>query len=424
MRLPIILLPLLLSACQTFHPSSQAAPASPPLSKFDIHAHPSVFSGSKLPNIDVIPPPEYRGPLAAYSIHTRYFDAGYNAVTTAATPGRYGAIVQLTTDTGQTITRFLTLFRTPLQVDWDGARMDLHAIFPTQLGISPDVSDRQRKDIGEFFKYTIQHAAQTFTNESNWQVAAMLAGLYEASHESGGGAASTKPYVAREGFAAVDQRWWFGLKQKTNTLGLPYQIYFPDDFQSDPTRPRPLLVFLHGSGEAGDGGPELAKLAKGGLPKLLAAHDGLPKDFPFIVLAPQLPPFENWSPYELVWLIDHLPADCPIACTRIYLTGLSLGGYGVWDTAIAFPNYFAAIAPIAGAGDPADVARIKDLPVWVFHGEKDHTIPVEEAHKMVDALEAIGAHPRLTVYPDAAHNSWNQAYRTPELYTWLLCHHR
>jgi predicted peptidase len=105
---------------------------------------------------------------------------------------------------------------------------------------------------------------------------------------------------------------------------------------------------------------------------------------------------------------------------REYLTGLSMGGYGTWDTAIAFPNRWAAIAPIAGAGDPNDVGRIKDLPCWIFHGAKDRIIPVEEAQRMYDALVKIGGRVKLTIEPNAGHNSWNQPYHDPAFYAWLM----
>ena len=412
MRFALCLTAFILLGCQSVSPS---------LSRFDVHANPALFSGPKLPKIDVIPPLDYRGPLSAFQTHVRYFDVDYNEVTTANRAGRYGAVVEVRAK-GQSLFRYLTLCRTPNHVDWDGARMEMLATFPPQLGISTDDALRQRKDVAEFFKYTIQHAAQTQTNESNWQVAAMVAGLYEASRD---GSDHDGAFVERDGFAAVDQRWWFGLKQKLGRLGWPYRVYFPNDYENDSKRGRPLIVFLHGSGEAGDGGPELDKIEKGGLPKLVKTHDpALPKDFPFIVLAPQLPPYENWSPYELTWLIDQFCETHAVDRDRIYLTGLSLGGYGVWDTAIAFPDRFAAIAPIAGAGDPADVERIKSLPVWIFHGEKDPTVPVEEAHRMADALTKIGSPPKLTIYPDARHNSWDKGYRTPELYEWFLAHRR
>jgi predicted peptidase len=97
-----------------------------------------------------------------------------------------------------------------------------------------------------------------------------------------------------------------------------------------------------------------------------------------------------------------------------------MGGFGTWALARHAPNRFAAIVPICGGGDPSRVKRIAHIPAWVFHGAKDPTVPVENSKKMVDALEKNGGNPRYTIYPEAGHDSWTQAYNTPELYEWLL----
>ena len=102
---------------------------------------------------------------------------------------------------------------------------------------------------------------------------------------------------------------------------------------------------------------------------------------------------------------------------RIYLTGLSMGGYGTWRLATAYPERFAAIVPICSGGDPEKVGRLKDMPIWVFHGAKDTVVSPEQSEKMVDALKAVGGNVRFTLYPDAAHDSWTQTYDNPELYS-------
>jgi predicted peptidase len=185
-----------------------------------------------------------------------------------------------------------------------------------------------------------------------------------------------------------------------------------------------VILFLHGSGEAGYGGADLAKVEGNTLARMIKAGKGLPADFPFIVLMPQCPPDQYWSPYDLIALLDDVRQKYRVDDDRVYLTGLSLGGYGVWDTAMAFPERFAAIAPVCGAGDPGDVARIRQVPAWVFHGQRDPTVPVYEAHRMVDALHAIGGDPRLTIYPDAGHDAWTRVYHDPDLYRWFLGHSR
>ena len=99
-----------------------------------------------------------------------------------------------------------------------------------------------------------------------------------------------------------------------------------------------------------------------------------------------------------------------------------MGGYGTWALAAAQPDRFAAIIPICGGGNPKDAARIKDLPIWVFHGAKDPTVPLARSQEMVDALKAAGSDVKFTVYPDAVHDCWTETYDNPEVYSWLLSH--
>ncbi len=110
---------------------------------------------------------------------------------------------------------------------------------------------------------------------------------------------------------------------------------------------------------------------------------------------------------------------------RIYLTGLSMGGYGTWATAIEYPERFAAIAPICGGGDPKRADRLKSTPTWAIHGEKDKAVSVEKSIAMIDAMRQAGAvEARLTLHPDAGHDSWTRTYDDPAFYDWLLKHTR
>jgi predicted peptidase len=175
----------------------------------------------------------------------------------------------------------------------------------------------------------------------------------------------------------------------------------------------PLLVFLHGAGERGD---DLERVKVHGPPKIVETR----KDFPFVVVSPQCPRRAWWQPQALAGLIDRVIAENKIDPDRVYLTGLSMGGYGTWSLAMAYPGKFAAIAPICGGGDPEGAAKIKHLPVWVFHGGKDRVVPLKQSQAMVDALKAAGADPRFTIYPEAGHDSWTEAYNDPKLYEWFL----
>ena len=255
--------------------------------------------------------------------------------------------------------------------------------------------------VSEFFKAQLQQATA-----KTHDVAVMFAGLFESKPGEG-------PVLGREGFIARDQQWWFGLRKKTGTLHHRYKIHLPEGYEKRDAEHWPLIIFLHGSGECGE---NLEKVTHNPLAKRADTH----ADFPFILVMPQCPMNEWWSPWMVNDLLDEIEAKYRVDPDRVYLTGLSLGGYGTWDTAIAFPDRFAAIAPVCGAGDENDVARIKDLPTWVFHGGKDPTVPIRYANAMVEALRKIGGRVRFTVFPEAHHNSWTQAYATEEIYSWLL----
>ena len=193
-------------------------------------------------------------------------------------------------------------------------------------------------------------------------------------------------------------------------------VYLPDDYHADRT-PRPLMLFLHGAGERGDS-LDLVKVH--GPPKLIEAGRG----FPFIVVAPQQPAGSWWDAARLSRLLDEIEASYRVDPERIYVTGLSMGGYGTWALAIAEPERFAAIAPICGWGEPEQVCAIREVPVWNFHGARDQVVPIARSEALVEALEACGGDVRFTVYPEAGHDAWTETYDDPQLYDWLLAHRR
>jgi predicted peptidase len=119
-------------------------------------------------------------------------------------------------------------------------------------------------------------------------------------------------------------------------------------------------------------------------------------------------------------LLDSVTRHYRVDKKRVYLTGLSMGGYGTWALAAAHPEKFAAIAPICGGGNPADAPKLAKLPIWVFHGGKDTTVPLQRSQEMVDAIKSAGGDPKFTIYPDAGHDSWTETYNNPEFYQWLL----
>jgi len=203
-------------------------------------------------------------------------------------------------------------------------------------------------------------------------------------------------------------------KPITVLVKLRYLLYLPEKYDKSDKK-WPLLVFLHGAGEAGGPEKDLNVVKTHGPPKILEHK----KDFPFIVVSPQAPT-RPWNVDAVNALIDDVMATYRVDSDRVYLTGLSMGGYGTWALAAAHPERFAAAVPICGGGEPAWAPRLKKLPLWVFHGAKDRIVLPGESKRMVEAVKKAGGNVKLTIYPDVGHDSWTDTYNDPELYKWLL----
>jgi predicted peptidase len=213
-------------------------------------------------------------------------------------------------------------------------------------------------------------------------------------------------------------------RRVTRELSANYLLYLPPKYKSQAKGRWPLMLFLHGAGERGT---NLSAVAVHGPPKLVKQK----RDFPFIIVSPQCPAGERWSNETLLALLEDVSRKYRADTNRIYLTGLSMGGYGTWALGIAHPDKFAAIAPICGGGETIPILiantpkkeQLKKLPVWAFHGAKDPVVKLEESEKMVEALKRIGSqNVELTVYPEANHDSWTETYHNPKLYEWFLAH--
>lgn len=203
---------------------------------------------------------------------------------------------------------------------------------------------------------------------------------------------------------------------------LDYLVHVPPGVAPDGGWP--LVLFLHGAGERGR---DLELVKREGLPRVVEHGHGAS----FVAVAPQCPTGATWQPHArtLLALLDHLLATRPIDAARVYLTGISMGGYGTWALAVSNPGRFAAIVPICGGGlrslgFPERVRELAHLPVWAFHGALDDIVPLDESRRLVDALTAAGGDARLTVYPDLGHDSWTRAYADPALFEWLLSQRR
>ena len=207
-------------------------------------------------------------------------------------------------------------------------------------------------------------------------------------------------------------------KEITKTVSCNYLLFLPEDYGKKRQR-WPLILFLHGAGERGD---DLKKVKVHGPPKMVESR----KDFPFILVSPQCPEDDWWTEKVevLINLVDDIAARYKVDKKRIYLTGLSMGGYGTWALTSAYPERFAAIAPICGGGSRIMSLRLKDIPIWVFHGAKDPVVPLEESEEMVNAIRKRGGDVKFTIYPDAGHDSWTESYNNQELYDWFLEHRK
>lgn len=212
---------------------------------------------------------------------------------------------------------------------------------------------------------------------------------------------------------------------------LPYRLLKPESY--DPKQKYPLVIFLHGAGERGNNNE--AQLVHG-VPEFAKPENR--QKYPCFLIAPQCPRGDRWAdwdakqqtskplePLRLVSeLIDQVQKEYSIDPNRIYVTGLSMGGYGTWDLIERYPDRFAAAVPICGGGDPSKAATIAKLPIWAFHGGKDPVVKPELSRTMVEALKKAGGQPKYTEYPDVAHDSWVPAYREPEMFAWLFAQKR
>jgi len=197
------------------------------------------------------------------------------------------------------------------------------------------------------------------------------------------------------------------------TITLNYLVYLPPEYNTSEETKWPLILFLHGAGERGD---SLNRVKKHGPPKLV--EEG--KDFEFIIISPQCPARQWWSAELLNRLLDEVIGKYRVDEERIYVTGLSMGGFGTWDLASEYPQRFAAIAPICGGGHPELAWNMRHLPVWVFHGAKDEVVSIGLSDIMVKSLKKYNNKVKYTVYPEATHDSWTETYDNPELYEWFL----
>ncbi len=205
------------------------------------------------------------------------------------------------------------------------------------------------------------------------------------------------------------------LERATITIQKEYQFlrYLPAGYDADPTKRWPLVLFLHGANERGT---NIELIKKHGFPKLIAQG----KEFPCVVISPQCPVGEWWNVAALDALVEKIASEERIDRDRIYVTGLSMGGFGTWALAIHNPGRYAAILPICAGGEIQRAWVLRDVPVWTFHGDLDPVVPIARSQQMVDAIKTAGGAPKFTIYPGYHHDAWTVTYENPEVLEWLF----
>jgi len=217
--------------------------------------------------------------------------------------------------------------------------------------------------------------------------------------------------------SAADGKTGFLDKTFKNADGTesPYVVFVPANY--DGKTEVPIILFLHGAGETKGG---MKKPVEVGLGPVIKKT----KDFPAIVVIPQSEK-RTWQATSddgkrAFAILNTVQKEYKTDTKRVYLTGLSMGGYGTWSMAAAHPEKWAAIVPICGGGDPNSAEKFKDLPCWCFHGDKDPAVNVQKSRDMIEALKKAGGTPKYTEYPGVPHNSWDKAYADQEMWKWLF----
>lgn len=200
-----------------------------------------------------------------------------------------------------------------------------------------------------------------------------------------------------------------------------YAMYIPQAYNQT-NRDWPVILFLHGAGERGE------------MIDLVYRHGPIKEGllslaFPFIVIAPQcpsdsIPAGDAWGAREpdVLRILAEVTRDYRVDRSRVYLTGLSMGGFGAFQIAADHPELFAAVAPICGGGSPMRARDYRGTPFWIFHGALDTVVPAGRSREMYESMKAMDQDVRITIYPDLGHDAWTRTYQSGEFYDWLLSH--
>lgn len=366
--------------------------------------NPYVFSGSVLPSGDFVDAEAVRAAVGEYRVRTRYFDAAFQEVKRASKPGQYGAVVEIHGEHGESDVRYVTLYCSPKPLgDWRAVEMGMKEfVFPDELGIPAAVVKKHEGILSREMKYGFREIMT-----SSDRGAVILAGMAESQDMK-------EPAVMRTGPQTRNAVWWYELK---NRLGekqaYTYFVRTPAEYDRAKEKKFPVIVYLHGSGQQTEKREMVEK--NNWIWKYLAEH----AELPFILVTPQCPT-NRWDPMLVKSVLDEVAKTYRVDADRVILTGQSMGGHGAWMTAMWYPDRFAALVPLCGIGDAADMARLKNLPTWVFHGDADDVVPFEADRVGVESLKQLGGKVQMTVYPGAGHTIAARTYVREDLYQWML----
>ena len=362
----------------------------------------TIFSGDSFPKIDLMNRDLVEAAVGPVTQTTRYFDAQWNEVTAPKAPGRYGAIITFSAANGPSWTRRITLYKTSRPYFWPTDPYQVSVEFPAAFSVPPAVA------VGQV--WNIRAAARRAFGDAETgddYFARLQAALQDIAADP----------ARWQGFSYsfIDHTWWaeLGRRKLGEDQDYKYLSYVPSDYDKDAAKHWPLLIFLHGSGERGD---DLKMLNKWGpLTWVGPAHPE-----PMIIIEPQCPEDQWWDPVRVARLIDQISAQKRVDPKRVYLTGLSMGGYGTLEFAATYPQRVTAIASLSGGENPGLAPRLKDIPSWFFHGAVDDTVPPSSSIELAHALQKLGAPAELTIYSGVGHDKWDMTYNHPALYSWFL----
>jgi predicted peptidase len=256
----------------------------------------------------------------------------------------------------------------------------------------------------------------------------------------------SQPSLPPDNFGQSSTKPGFLTRSFTDAQGASMTYYLSLPRNYDPRERYPLVLLLHGGGERGHStdtpAQNRARLVNDAYVNYWGS-DAVQDRWPSFIVAPQVMNTNQWvntpidqGSYQLAPqpttslqlakdIVGRLQQTYPdIDATRLYITGISMGGYGTWDAIERWPTYFAAAAPLAGAGDPALASRLKNLPIWAFQGGDDAVVPISGSRDMIQAIRKAGGDPRYTEYAGADHDIWLRVYSSTDFLAWLFAQQR